>query len=119
MKGKYCGHTVFEIPVSCFVPEALHTKDTAQAAAQKGGKKKRSLRDAPCTPDSSFFVDSHYSISYDIDNHQINKKNQQQYFNHGSLLILIFLIYLLHFHCTYLAGEAEEVDEAFCVMVVI
>ena len=34
-------------------------------------------------------------------------------------LLVVVLFYFLHLHCTNLAGKSEQVDEAFCIVVVI
>ena len=51
--------------------EAVHSQSAAQSAAQNGSEKERSLRDAPGTPDGSFFIYAHESKANYIDDYKV------------------------------------------------
>ena len=61
-----------------------------------GREKKRSLRDAPGTPDGSFFIDTHDHISHNIDDHQIQDHHSNyslcSYHRHLIILILSYQV---------------------------
>lgn len=65
-------HSIFKIPVFRLVAEVIHAQSAPQCTAQKGERKQRSLRDAPGTPDGSFFVYTHNDEPKQIDDQKIS-----------------------------------------------
>lgn len=59
LQKQYGGHTVYKIPVSRFVPEKLHAKNTSDAAADKSYDKKYRFGDAPQMLYCFAFVNAH------------------------------------------------------------
>ena len=64
-------HSIFKIPVFRLVAEVIHAQSAPQCTAQKGERKQRSLRDAPGTPDGSFFIYAHESKANYIDDYKV------------------------------------------------
>ena len=74
-------------------------------------KEASEMRQAPRM--ALFFIHTHYDKTSQIDNDVTGKEKY-----HGLLLKHINVL-LSHFHCANLAGKTEQVDEAFCVVMVV
>ena len=59
LKDQDSRYAINKIPISCFMAENLHTKNTSDAAADDRNNKKDSLRDAPQMFDGLAFINTH------------------------------------------------------------
>ena len=75
MQDQNAGHADPEGNMLSFMPEYLHSQDSADAAAENGGQKKCFFRNAPFMPACLCLINSHEQKGKEIDNDKINCDN--------------------------------------------
>ena len=100
--------------------EEKHTEDTADAATEDGKQEQGNFRNPPCPFPGFPFVEPHQEKGDQIDHNNIG--NDDCVYTHTDLrklFIVLLVLYFQHLHSTNLCRKTKQVDEAFCIMMVI